>query len=94
MTIAVDVLLALGVLAAWFATAAFIRLRTPLERIHAVTFLNVVAGLLIVAAAILTDGLTSRSLKCALLLVAVLAIGALLSQVTGRALHVRQGERR
>jgi multicomponent Na+:H+ antiporter subunit G len=94
MSIVVDILLGLGVLAAWLATAAFIRLRTPLERIHAVTFLNVVAGLLIVAAAILTDGLTSRSLKCALLLVAVLAIGALLSQVTGRALHVRQGERR
>jgi multicomponent Na+:H+ antiporter subunit G len=94
MSIAVDILLGLGVLTAWFATFAFIRLRTPFERIHAVTFLNIVAGLAIVAAAILTDGATSRSLKCVLLLVAVLAIGALLSQVTARALHVREGERR
>jgi multicomponent Na+:H+ antiporter subunit G len=94
VNIAVDVLLASGVLAAWFATFAFIRLRTPFERIHAITFLNVVAGLPIVLAAILTDGATSRSLKCVLILIGVLAIGALLSQVTGRALNVRQGERR
>jgi multicomponent Na+:H+ antiporter subunit G len=94
MRIAVDILLGLGVLAAWLATFSFLRLRTPFERIHAITFLNIVAGLPIVLAAILTDGATSRSLKCVLILIGVLAIGALLSQVTGRALNVREGERR
>lgn len=94
MSIAVDCLLAVAALAAWLGAFAFMRLRTSFERLHVVTFVNVAAGGPMVAAAFLTDGLSGRTLKAAFLLIAVLAIGALLAHVTGRALYFREGERR
>lgn len=94
MKIAVDVLLAAAVLATWVGVIAFVRLRTAFERLHVVTFVNVAAGGFMVIAAFLTDGFSSRSLKVAFLLVIVLTIGALLGHVTGRALYLREGERR
>lgn len=94
MSIAIDVLLGLSVLAAWLGTAAFIRLRTPFERLHVVTFLNVTAIGTVMAVAFAADGISSRSLKCAVIWAATLASGALVSHVTGRALHLREGERR
>lgn len=93
MTVAIDIALAIAVLAAWLATLAFFRLATPFERLHAVTLINVTSGL-IVLAAFLADGLSSRSLKCALIWMATLPVGAITSHVTGRALHFREGERR
>ena len=45
-------------------------------------------------AAWLTDGLSPRALKCTAIWLATLLIGALLSHVTGHALHIRDGERR
>jgi multicomponent Na+:H+ antiporter subunit G len=94
VNIAIDALLALAVLLVWLGTAAFIRLRTPFERLHVVTFLNVIAIGAVMAMAFVADGISSRSLKCALIWVATLASGALVSHVTGRALHLREGERR
>ncbi len=94
MSVAIALCLALAVLAAWIATAGFLRLRTPLERLHAVTFLNVAGGGAVVIAAWLTDGFSPRALKCAALWLATLLIGALLGHVTGHALHIRDGERR
>jgi multicomponent Na+:H+ antiporter subunit G len=94
MTAAYNVSLACAVVAVWLATLAFFRLSTPLQRIHVVTFVNIFGGGLIVLAAFLSDGLSSRSLKCLLICFAAVAFGSLLAQVTGRALHLRDGERR
>ena len=93
MTVAIDIVLTIAVAAAWLATLAFFRLATPFERLHAVSLINVTSGL-IVLAAFLADGLSSRSLKCALIWMATLSIGAITSHVTGRALFFREGERR
>lgn len=94
MTIATAILLALAVLGSWLAVAIFVRLRGPLERIHMVTAINVAGGGPMAIAAFATDGVSSRSLKCALIFVALVIGGALLSHVSGRALHLRAGERR
>lgn len=93
MTIATDLFLAGGVLLVWIGTAAFLRLRSPFQKIHAVTLVNLAAGAPMIVAAFLADGVTSRSLKCAVLWLCTLAIGALVSHATGRALHLREGER-
>ncbi|HEX4024935.1 MAG TPA: monovalent cation/H(+) antiporter subunit G [Steroidobacteraceae bacterium] len=92
--IAAEAALVFAVAAAWVGVAAFARLRTPLARIHAVTFVNLTAGGAITLAAFLSEGLTSRTLKCALLWAAVMTIGALLSHASGRALMLRDGQRR
>ena len=87
-------LLAAAVVLAWIAVAGFLRLRTPFEYVHAVTFANVTVIGLIVIAAFVTDGISSRSLKCALIWLVAVTAGALLSHATGRALYLREGERR
>lgn len=94
MSVVVAVLLALAVAAVWLATLAYLRLSTPFQRLHVITFVNVVAGGLILLAAFLDDGVSSRSLKCAFVWVIMLPIGALLAHATGRAFLVREGERR
>jgi multicomponent Na+:H+ antiporter subunit G len=94
MTVAVGCLLAVGVFAAWLGVIAFIRMPTPFQRLHAVSFVNVVAAAPIVTAALLSDGVSSRALKCLFMLFFVVLIGALLTHATGRALHFRGGERR
>lgn len=86
-------LLAFGVLMAWIATLAFIRLRTPFERLHVVTFFNIVTGGSVTAAVVAADGFTQRTFKCLLIWVTVVGAGALLSHATARALHLRGGER-
>jgi len=91
---AVWALLGIGAAAAWLAAIAFVRLETPLERLHAVTFLNLVAGGAIMLAAFASDGASARAFKClAIWLVTILA-GALLSFRVARALHLRSGEMR
>jgi multicomponent Na+:H+ antiporter subunit G len=94
MTAVVAVFLAAAVITTWLAAIAYFRLRTPFQRIHVVTLLNIVAGLGVLIAALLGDGITSRSLKCAFIWFIVVIAGALLAHVTGRALHLREGERR
>jgi multicomponent Na+:H+ antiporter subunit G len=89
-----DALLAVTVAATWLGSVAFVRLRTPFERLHVVTFINVVSLASTAAAAFVADGISSRSLKCALVFIAVLGAGSLLAHVTGRALYLRGGERR
>lgn len=94
MSILVGLCLALAVLAAWIGALAFWRLATPLRRLHTVTFVNVAGGAALVVAAWLTDGPSPRALKCTAIWLATLLIGALLSHVTGHALHIRDGQRR
>lgn len=94
MTAAVDALLAAALASAWLAAAAFVRLRTPFERLHVITFANTAVLGFVTVAAFVTDGLSSRSIKCAVIYLTTLLAGALLAHITGRALHLREGERR
>lgn len=94
MSLVIDLALAAGAATAWFAAIAYFRLPTLFQRIHVVTCVNIAALGLIVLAAVMSDGASSRSLKCALIWLIMLPVGALLSHVTGRALHIREGERR
>jgi multisubunit Na+/H+ antiporter MnhG subunit len=90
----VGALLALAVLASWLGVFALARTRSAMRRIHAVSFLGWGMGLPIAAAALLTDGLTPRDYKCVLIWAAVVLASALLAHVTGRSLHLREGEMR
>ena len=51
-----------AVIAGWFSVVGFARLRAPLDRLHCVTLLNLTAGTLLAAAAVLRGGerITSR----------------------------------
>ena len=84
-------LLTAAVAAAWLGALAFMRLRTALARIHAVGFVNICTGGAVTVAAVISDGLTGRALKVALIWLVTIAISALLSHVTARALHLREG---
>jgi len=92
-TIIIDALLALAVLTCWLGVAGFARLKSPLDRLHCVTFVNAGAGLAILIAAFVADGASARAIKILVLNAAVLASGAALSHATGRALLLRQRER-
>jgi multicomponent Na+:H+ antiporter subunit G len=94
VTAVIAVPLVVAVLAAWLATAAFIRLGTPLERLHAVSLLNVASGSAVTVAVFLADGATNRSLKCGFIWGLMVVCGALFSHASRRALHLRGGETR
>jgi multicomponent Na+:H+ antiporter subunit G len=94
MKIAADIFLGICVLMAWLGTFAFVRLETPLERVHAIAFINITVVGSIVVAAFFGQGVTSQTLKVCFIWIATVLIGALLSHVTGRAIHLRSGERR
>ncbi len=79
------------VAAAWLGAVAFMRLPDGLSRIHVVAFINVVAGAALTAASAVTEGLSGRTLKIALIWLVTLATSALLSHLTARALHLRDG---
>lgn len=89
MNIAVDTLLALAVLIAWITALAFFRLRSGYDRLHAITFFNLVGGGAITAAVVIHDGLTSRTFQCVLIWLVVVSAGALLSHALARALRLR-----
>lgn len=89
MKIAIDVLLAVTVLAAWLGSAGFARLRAPLDRMHCVTFVNVVAGGAMTISAFLADGASNRAFKILLVAGIALIAGAAMSHATGRALAER-----
>lgn len=90
-TILVEALLAGGGLAAVLATLAFLRLKTALDRLHCASFVMVATGFAVTAAAIVQDGVTSRSWKVAALFVLSLLVGAVTTHALGRALHLREG---
>lgn len=94
MTLVTGILLTAAVLASWLSVAAFLRLSTPFGRLHAVAFVNVVAGGAIAFAAAAIDGASSRTFKCFAIWFAMVLFDALLTHVSARALHFRGGERR
>lgn len=81
----IDALLAALVGTTWFGVVGFARLRAPLDQLHCVTFLNLVAGSELTAAAFVSDGVSNRSLTVLLLVALNLLIGAAMSHATGRA---------
>jgi multisubunit Na+/H+ antiporter MnhG subunit len=91
VNVAIDALLALAVLVAWIMAAAFLRWRSGHDRLHAITFFNLVAGGAITAAAVIHDGFSARSFQCVLLWLVVASAGALLSHAIARAQRLRGG---
>ena len=91
MSVAVDLCLALAVVSAWLGCFGALRLRSALDRLHAVTFTNAAAGVLVAVAALLADGISTRSVKFACLVAFVLVTGSAISHAAGRALALRGG---
>ncbi len=91
MSLATDLCLALAVLAAWIGCFGALRLRSALDRLHAVAFTNAAAGVLVAVAAFLADGISTRSVKLACLVAFVLVTGSAISHAVGRALALRDG---
>jgi multicomponent Na+:H+ antiporter subunit G len=85
----VDLLLGLSVASAWLGAFGFLRLRSPLDRMHCVAFVFATAGLFLVAAAFVSDGVSSRAGKLLVLVMFGLVSGAALSHLTGRTLLLR-----
>lgn len=93
--VAIDALLFLLVAACWLAALGLLRLRTPFERLHCVSFVNVTTAPILAIVALLADGASARSLKILILAVVTLLVGAALAHATGRALRQRgQGRSR
>lgn len=93
MSVLTNLCLALAVLCAWIGCFGALRLRTALDRLHAVAFTNAAAGVLVAAAAFLADGISTRSVKLACLVAFVLVTGSAISHAAGRALALRDGPR-
>lgn len=89
MSVAIGALLALAVLVAWVMAAAFLRWRSGYDRLHAITFFNLVSGGAVTAAAVIHDGLSARTFQCVLVWLVVASAGALLSHAIGRAQRLR-----
>jgi multicomponent Na+:H+ antiporter subunit G len=85
-SIVIDGLLAVLVLAAWLGAAGFARLRTPLDRLHCVTFVSVLSGGALVVTALVSDGLSDRAGKIVLMVLLSLLSGAATAHAVGRAL--------
>jgi multicomponent Na+:H+ antiporter subunit G len=91
MTIVVGALLALLVGTTWLSALALLRLPHALDRLHAISFLNVTTGILVTAAAFAADGISGRSLKILLMMIVLVGVSAVLSHAAGRALLMREG---
>jgi multicomponent Na+:H+ antiporter subunit G len=92
--IVLDALLVLAVAGATVAALAFVRLPTPLERLHPGSFVAVFSGAALIGAAFATEGVTGQSVKMVLIVIVLILSGALANHAVGRALHLRGGERR
>ena len=89
MAFAIDGLLLLAVLMAWLGCLGFARLRTPLDRLHCVAFVNATTGVAVLLAAWLEDGASIRCCKVLLIIGIALVSGGAMSHATGRAVLQR-----
>jgi multisubunit Na+/H+ antiporter MnhG subunit len=87
--IVTDILLGLTTLAVWLSCLGFLRLRAPLDRLHAASFAGVAVGPLILLATGVAQGANGSFLKVLFLVVTMLLSGATLSHAAGRAIHLR-----
>lgn len=94
MTVLLQVLVGLAVAAALFGAVAFHRLRSPIERLHAGSFVAVAAGVPLVVAGFVSEGLTGRTLKLTAIVIVLIVAGALGNHAIARALLYRGGQRR
>lgn len=88
--VAVAGVLAVAVLAAWLGCIGFARLRSPYARLHCVPFVALAAGVPVVVAAFLADGVSDRALKVLLLVLIIVLGGAALSHASGRAFALHE----
>ena len=93
--VVVDGLLALAVASAWLGAVGFARLESSMDRLHCATFTTLGAGLPIVIAAFVEDGVSQRPFKILLLFVVAFVAGASVNQAIARAIFTRDeiGER-
>ena len=91
MTALIAILLGLAVAATWLSALAILRMPRALDRLHAVSFLNIVAGAAITAAGFASDGISVRSLKILLMVVLLVGFGSVITHAAGRALLLREG---
>jgi multicomponent Na+:H+ antiporter subunit G len=87
----VSTLLWTSVVLVWLGVLGFSRLRTPLDRLHCVTFINTAAGLVLFLAVLSNDGPSVRVIKFLFLIFSALLGGAVLAHATSRALWLRRG---
>lgn len=91
MNVAIGLVLGVAVAATWLAALALWRMPRALDRLHVLAFLNVTSSGAVTVAAFLADGISGRSLKILVMMVAFLAWAAVLSHVSGRAVLMREG---
>ncbi|MCJ2027031.1 monovalent cation/H(+) antiporter subunit G [Methylobacterium sp. J-067] len=91
MTVLIAILLGCAVAATWLSALAILRMPRALDRLHAVSFLNIVAGIAITAAGFVSDGVSVRSLKILLITVLLVGFGAVITHAAGRAMLLREG---
>ncbi len=91
--VALDICLAVAVLSVWLGCFGALRLRSALDRLHAVSFVNAAGGIAFAAAAFVDEGITTRSVKLAALVAVVLVMGAAVNHAAGRALLLRDGSK-
>ncbi|MCJ2013044.1 monovalent cation/H(+) antiporter subunit G [Methylobacterium sp. J-076] len=91
MSTLVGALLALTVGVTWLSALAILRMPRALDRFHATSFLNVATGVCVTAVSFAADGVSDRSLKVLLMMVLLVAFGAVLSHAAGRAVLLREG---
>ena len=94
VTAAITVLLTVLVGVTWLGCLGFARLRTPLDRLHCVAFVNVAGGTVLVALVFLADGSSIRAWKVLATVLASVLGGAALSHAAGRTLLYRDYFRR
>lgn len=92
MRVLIDVLLAIGVAAAWLGCLGYARLTGSLARLHAATFTGCAAGPPLLIAAFLTQGASASMVKVLFLLVIGVLSGGVLSHALGRAIVTRERE--
>ncbi len=88
-SIVIDGLLTVIVGASWLGVSGFVRLKSALDRLHCVAFVNVVSGLGLIGAAFVSDGISDRAFKIVLIVAVNLLSGAVVSHATARALSQR-----
>jgi monovalent cation/proton antiporter MnhG/PhaG subunit len=88
--IAIDVSLAIVVLASWIGVIGMLRMRHPLQALHYLTLPATVGVFALTIAVLLDKGLRSVTYKMALIALVLLAINSVVTHATGRAFRVRQ----
>lgn len=94
MHVASAIALGLLVAVAWLAALAFLRMKTPMDRLHCSAFVTVAGGALLFIAVMLQDGGSSRTWKTGFLVLLSITVSATVSHALARALQLRDAEER